>query len=307
MISESFSLDNRKIENYNRQGFLLLKNFFSNHFIASLKNKIKDHLASPSDKYQSGFSRIKFDLFNDEAAIKSLMESAKFRNIVGTLTKRIMLYTQGIGFELKKNESKGFPWHIGTQSFGYQRAEDFACTIWTPLAAINTRKQNGGMAYVPKNIVSGDFIYRDIDPAVFDMLKVATEKQDNILLEKFIHLRDGPLNDPAMKEILDYFAIEDDFELGDALLFDKNVIHRSIMLEDGPLASRTAFAMRFVCAESRYDMKRANDLEIPRNYFNYTSPTNLHLALQIDDGTPIKDSLLFKHDLKTRLLRQKAR
>ena len=221
----------------------------------------------------------------------------------GLLTNETLLYAQGLGFELKKNESKGFPWHIGTQSFGYQKADDFGCTIWTPLAPIQKAKQRGGMAYVPKNIVSGKFMYTHIDPAIFKKLDEKIKNKNDVTLDDFVYWRDGPLNDPAMNSILNYYAVEDDFKLGDALIFDKYVIHKSVMLNDGPLDSRAAFVMRFISNNSTYDKKRAEDLEIPRSHFDYSGPTRFHLDVCDQDGDLIRDSYLFESNLETILLK----
>jgi hypothetical protein len=302
LVSDSFEITEKQIEDFKRKGFLHLKNFYSKPFISYILKKTNDDIAEPVDKYQAGFSRVAFDLFNGDPTINSLLESKKFREIMKSLTEKKLIYTQGLGFELKKNDSKGFPWHIGTQSFGYQQADDFGCTIWTPLAPIKKESQRGGMAYVPKDIVSGAFMYTDVDPAISDKMQEKIDNKEDLTIDDFVHLRDGPLNDPAMKRILDHFGEEDNFELGDALIFDKHVIHRSVMLGEGEIASRSAFVMRFVCSDSKYDKKRAQDLEIPRKHFNYSGPTSFHLDVCKSDGDLIKNSHLFKDDLEVRVL-----
>lgn len=303
LISSCFYVSADEINKFRKEGFLHLKNIFSEPFVSYIYTRIEEDIAAPVDKYQSGFSRIKFDLFDGDPHIECLLNSEKFRKIMKDLTDRNLIYTQALGFELKKRESKGFPWHIGTQSFGYQRAEDYGCTIWTPLVPIKSNGQRGGMAYVPKNAVSGEFMYDYIDPAVFNATSDRIKNSDDISLEEFVHLRDGPLNDPAMKKILDYYAVEDDFEVGDALIFDKHVIHRSVVLEEGSIDSRKAFVMRFVGSESKYDKKRAHDLEIPRKHFNYAGPTSLHLDVCKNDGDLIAESPIFSDDIETRLLK----
>lgn len=302
LINKNFQITESDIKKFQQDGFLLLKGVFSQEFISTVKNKIDNDISAPSDKYQSGFSRIAFDLFEGDETIASLMTDTHFRKVMNQLSGKELLYTQGLGFELKKNDSKGFPWHIGTQSFGYQQAEDFGCTIWTPLVPINNNDQQGGMAYVPKSKVSGEFLYNDIDPVVFEMTQKKIETNSDLSLEEFVHLRDGPLNDAAMKKILDFFAVQDDYELGDALIFDKHVIHRSVFLKEGAIDARAAFVMRFVCSQSKYDKKRALNLEIPREHFKYKGPTRFHLDVCKEDGELIKSSILFKGDIETRTL-----
>ncbi|BDO04524.1 hypothetical protein [Klebsiella quasipneumoniae] len=175
-------------------------------------------------------------------------------------------------------KNKGFPWHIGTQSFGYHHHHDFGCTIWAPLATINPRGQRGGMAYVPKSAVNGEYLYSHIDPSVIASLTIASPAGEQPTTDAIVQWRDGPLNDPATKAILDHFGVEDEFEPGDALIFDKYVIHRSIMLGEGDIESRAAFVMRFFCKESTYLSERARALEIPRNFFKYAGPTKFLLV-----------------------------
>lgn len=293
MINKNFTVTKQDINNFERRGFLLLKNFFTKDMIEYLQKRTSEQISAPTDKYQSGFNRLAFDMFEGDEQIEKLLKDPIYRKTLISLTKRNLFFAQSIGFELKKNTSAGFPWHIGTQSFGYHRASDFGCTIWTPLAPIDTSKQRGGMAYAPKDIISGAFMYDNVDPAVFDCLEKRANAGQKVELSEFMELRDGPLNATAMKTLLDYFGVEDNFELGDALIFDKYVIHRSVMLEEGPLDVRAAFVMRFVCETSQYDRKRAHSLEIPRKYFGYSGPTKFHLEVCEKDGDLIKDSPLF--------------
>ncbi|MDC3132970.1 hypothetical protein OA501_02000 [Flavobacteriaceae bacterium] len=280
----------------------MLKGIFSNDFINYINNKIKKELQAPSDRYQAGFNRVRYDIFQNDKNVYSLLGDIKFKSVIKQLTNRKMLFTQALAFELKRSESKGFPWHIGTQSFGFQRAEDFGCTIWFPLVPVKVNGQRGGISCVPTDKVSGKFMYEFIDPSVFNFLEENISNNREIFIEEYMQLRDGPLNDSGMKKILDYYAVEDNFELGDALIFDKNVIHKSIKLEDGPISSRPALAMRFTDSLAQYDKRRAENLEIPRKHWNYAGPTSLHLQIADKDGTLMKDSPLFQENYNKRLI-----
>lgn len=293
MINKEFQLSDQDISNFKNQGFLLLKGFYSLDFIEYIKGTIGDYISEPTDKYQNGFSRLAFDMYDGDEKVIELLSDLNFRKFIKTLTKKDMIFAQALSFELEKLKNKGFPWHIGTQSFGYHHAKDFGCTIWAPLVLINPKGQRGGMAYVPKDIVNGEYLYSHIDPSVFRMLNEKIKQGKEVLVDDFVEWRDGPLNNSAQKAILDHFAIEDEFELGDALIFDKYVIHRSVMLEDGELSSRAAFVMRFFCDQSTYDKKRAEDLEIPRNYFKYSWPTKFHMLVGKQKGELLADSPLF--------------
>jgi len=303
-INKNFSIRSTDIDSFKSNGFLLLKGLFTQELISYFSGIINDELQEPTDKYQTGFNRVRYDIFDQDSNIYEVLADSTFKKVLSALCERDMIFTQALAFELKKSSSSGFPWHIGTQSFGFQRAEDFGCTIWIPLVPIDAKGQRGGMAYVPTNKVSGDFMYKCVDPSTFNLIQEKIDRNEDLYIEEYMQLRDGPLNDPAMKKMLDYYTVEDSFELGDALIFDKNVIHRSVKLLDGKLDSRPALAIRFTDAEARYDKKRAMDLEVPRKFWNYAGPTSIHLTVASEDGTLMKDSPLFKENLNQRLIKK---
>lgn len=282
-------------ESFDKHGFVKIENLFSKEFVIYLKEKVDKSIDAPVDKYQMGFNRIAFDLFVNDEVIIDLMRDDYFRHVMSTVTSKTLFFTQALAFELEKNKSKGFPWHIGTQSFGYQQALDFGCTIWMPLDEINTKNQRGGMAYVPENIISGDFMYERVDPSIAKYIFDRDADNDNPQLEDYLSLRDGVLNDKSMKKLLDYFCVEDDFKLGDVLLFNKNVIHRSIKLEEGELDRRGAFVMRFIEDSSSYDIDRALSLEFPRKLFDYSGCSTFHLDVCNNKGDSISKSKYFTH------------
>lgn len=78
--------------------------------------------------------------------------------------------------------------------------------------------------------------------------------------------------------------VEDDFEPGDVLLFNKMVVHRSTMLGEGSLPRRAAYVMRFVDVNSHYDLQRATNLEFPekqytKGIFPYKPFTRQHIQI----------------------------
>ncbi|PHM72353.1 hypothetical protein [Xenorhabdus sp. KJ12.1] len=303
MINPSFTLTYDDINSFRKTGFLHLKQFYSDNFIEYIYKTIGNLISTPTDKYQSGFNRLAFDMYDGDHQLIELLKDPHFHNIMKKLTGRTMFFAQALSFELHKLKDKGFPWHIGTQSFGYQKATDYGCTIWSPLVPIDPNNQRGGMAYVPKDKISGDFMYTHYDPSVFQVLQDKINNNELVTIDDFVHWRDGGLNDSAMKALLEHFAVEDAFQPCDALIFDKYVIHRSVMLEEGELDARAAFVMRFFDSESTYDHRRAQDLEIPRKYFGYSGPTLFHLAVAEKDGEKLINSSLFNNQVY-RLLSQ---
>ncbi|MGC4060822.1 MAG: hypothetical protein QM749_08220 [Aquabacterium sp.] len=295
LMQKQFKLTEQDIQKYNTTGFVLLKKFFSDELVDYLKKRMTAELEVPTDKYQKGFDRLGYDLCTGDANVYKLLADSNFRDVMNRLTNKRLFFTQGVGFGLKKNVSTGFSWHIESQSFGFHRTEDYATTIWVPLHPIDTKGQRGGMRYVPTNIISGEYMYSHVDPAVFRCMNERI-KDGEISFEEYVALRDGPLNSSGMNTLLEYFAVEDDYELGDVLIMDKYVIHRSVKLEEGPLAIRDAFSFRFICEKSRYDWTRAHDIEIPRDYFKYAGPTKFHLDICKEDGELIVESEFFDED-----------
>lgn len=300
-MNPNFTLTEKHIKDYQRQGFVLLKKVFSDEMIKYLHERVNEQMEAPTDRYQKGFDKLRYDLCNGDEKVFELIGNERFKNMMLDLTQQNLFFTQGVGFTLKREVSTGFTWHIESQSFGFNRAEDYATTLWAPLHPVDVKKQRGGMRYVPRDIISGEFMYEYIDPAVFKCMeeKIAS---GGISFEDYVALRDEPLNSPGIARLLEYYAVEDDFELGDALLFDKYVIHRSAPLEEGPLVTRDAFSLRFIADTSRYDYRRAHDIEIPRDYFNYSGPTKFHLDICKRDGERIIDSSFFDEDREKRFI-----
>lgn len=218
------------------------------------------------------------------------------------LTENSLFFTQGVGFELEKNKSTGFPWHVGTQSFGFQQLEDFGCTIWAPLCKINPKNQRGGMSYVPTNVLAGTFIYQHIN--MFPEFKKAKlEAGEKYTFDDFSSLKNNILNSKEMSELLDFYAVEDAFEIDDALIFDKHVLHRSLKLEEGELNSRLAYALRFSSTEATYDQNRVQSLDYPRHMFNYNVSSNFNETVCSTDGEIIINSVYFEGTREQRTIK----
>ena len=282
-----------------RDGFVPLRGLFTSDFVGYIRSKIVEQMARLSEA-QRGFSRIGYDLFRDDPVLGELLCETRFADALTRLTEHALFFTQAVGFELEKNKHHGFPWHIGTQSFGYQRAQDYGCSLWIPLDPIVAAQQGGGMSYVPEHFVSGQFMYDHVDPAIDHSLRVLGDR-GALGFEDFIELRHGVLNSPAMVTLFETLCRSDDFAPGDALLFNKRVIHCSNPLTEGPLPSRAAFVMRFVDIDARYDARRARGLEIPRELFGTAPQSDFHLEVCRNDGDRISDSPYFTDPRRNRL------
>lgn len=293
MINSNFRLSPSDIANFQEKGFLLLKSFFSPETIEQMIEMTTKQIEPPSNNYGSGFSKLKYDIGNDDQYLLSMMKEERFSRTINELCGKTVFFTQGLGFELEKNKSKGFPWHVGTQSFGFQRREDSGYTIWTPLCPIEPEGQRGGMAYVPKDLMSGEFVYQHIN-LLPDYIRTQIAEGKSYDFEDFSEIKNQLLNSLEMNALLNHHAIEDEFQLGDALIFDKFVMHRSVALGEGPLNARMAYALRFSSTSARYDSERVEALRYPRETFNYNVGSQFNDLVCANNGELVYDSAYFE-------------
>lgn len=292
LINPSFKITQNDVEQFRTHGFLKLRGVFTPKMVEHMRLLSSKEVEPPSDNYGTGFSKLKYDIGNDDPVVLSVMSDPRLVEAMTALTDRSLFYTQGLGFELEQDKSTGFPWHVGTQSFGFQRREDPGYTIWTPLCPIDPQGQRGGMAYISTAALSGSFVYQHIN-LVTDRIKSRIEAGEKLTYEDFGALKNSLLNSPEMDEVLTHVSTEDAFEPGDALLFDKYVMHRSIPLGRGPIPSRLAYALRFSATDAVYDKHRVEALAYPRRQFNYDVGSPFNDVVAEADGDSIYGSPYF--------------
>lgn len=286
-FDSGFALSAGQKARFQRDGFVKLEGFLSGRVVDTLLDRVEVEMGRgvPRNfKSDELFTRAKYDFETDKTDVYALMERPYFRRALTELVERDLFLTFEICFELEKEVDEGFPWHVGTQSFGYQVVDEFGCTLWVPLHPVDSDGQGGGLACVPMNVLSGEFIYHQFEPAVVSTLEAKERAGVRTSVGDYFGLRKGLINSPAMLEVLEAHRIEDDFERGDALLFNKMVLHRSVMLGDGTLPRRAAYVMRFVDASSHYDLKRARALDFPvekygKGFFAYKPFTRQHIEI----------------------------
>ena len=289
-LDSGFQLSEAQIKKFQTDGYVKLPKFLSADTVDMLLRRTDAEMSKSLDSFTSQFNRLKYDFESDKADIYELIQAETFQQVMSALTNRNLFMTFELCFELKSGVSKGFPWHVGVQSFGYQRAEEFGCTIWAPLHPIRTDGQRGGMAYVPDRLMSGRFVYDQIESAIISTLEEQHRRGEETSLNKYLMMRAGILNSPAMRQILETHCEEDEFDPGDVLVFNKYVIHRSVKLEEGELDRRAAFVMRFVEQGSRYDRRRAEELEYPTIRYGQQPFTRAHIEIDLPDGGVLSDS-----------------
>ena len=285
-FDNEFRISPEQKTRFRRDGFVKLEGFLNVPAVETLLERVETEMRGDTVdtlKVDSHFNRAKYDFDSDKADIFELLERPYFRGALTELAERDIFLTFELCFEIEKNVNKGFPWHVGVQSFGYQHAEEFGCTLWAPLHPVDAGGQRGGMAYVPQHVASGELVYQ-VEPAIVSTLRAKEKAGIRTSVADYFAMRAGILNSPTMVEILENHQVEDDFRPGDALLFNKMVVHRSIMLGEGDLPRRAAYVMRFVDAGSHYDLERARNLEFPvdqygAGFFGYKPITRQHIEI----------------------------
>ena len=271
---------------FQRDGFVKLEGFLNGAVVDMLLDRTEREMRGNTRNTTTGsaFSRVQYDFASDKNDVYEMMARPYFRQALTELVERDLFLTFEVCFEIEQLVNEGFGWHVGVQSFGFQFSEEFGCTLWAPLQPVDPEGQRGGMAYVPQNVISGAFMYDQLEPAVVSTLRAKERAGVRTSFKEYNDLRSELLNTPSMTTILETHQVEDDFQPGDVLVFNKWVVHRSITLEEGELPRRAAYVMRLVDADSRYDLQRAQNLELPtelysRGLFPYKPVTRQHIEI----------------------------
>ncbi|MYD72182.1 MAG: hypothetical protein F4W89_15785 [Acidobacteria bacterium] len=262
-FDHGFRITPAQKKQFERDGFVKLPGFLNANVVEMLLHRVDAEMGRDAEKTtaHSLLKRVTYDHKGDKGDIFELLERPYFRRALTDLVERDLFFTFEL-FEVEKNVSPGQPWQVGVQSFGYQFAREFGCNIWAPLHPVNANGQRGGVACVPRPVISGEWVF-EMEAAVVSTLKAREEAGVKTSLADYFELRHGILNSPVMLEIMENHQVEDDFEPGDVLVFHKMVVHKSIRLEEGELSRRAAHVLRFIDAGSHYDLQRAQDLDYP--------------------------------------------
>jgi len=256
----------------------------TNQAISSLKKTTyTSEASSPSSSFSGNFSRLSYDLENNIDQEKDIFKSKELNTILSQLTKRELKFTQAVGFELKPKNT-GFDWHVGLVSFNYIMPEDFACSLWIPLDEIDTNKQHGGMAYVSRKTYSAENYF-----SLVYQLRKQENLSDLLTPEEF---RNSQYASKLECLILEKNKVEDDFQVGDVLLFDEFVWHRSCVFKEGLMSSRMAYVMRFVDSQARYSKTFLEGTA--RSYQQFNKPMKTFFGYKysdLQDGEMISNHL----------------
>lgn len=303
MINSEFSLRDSDIDDFARRGFVKLEGLLSRDFVSGLDQKLDRHMESARslDWYGSLFNRTQFDFANDDDDVLALLQEPIFSDAMTRVTQRSLLYTQSVGWELKREQDPGLSWHVDTISFAFQPLDDFGCSIWIPTVGIDPERQGGGVSCVSRELFSGRCMFQYQQLLSLHAAR-RTEDSAPISPEEFARLEYRLIDSPEVNSMLDEHSETERFEVGDVLIFDKYVLHRSCPLTAGPIETRGAFSMRFMDADSRYDLRRARSLQPFQEELHYDHQTAYSLNICSEHGELLVNSPLFEGTRERRVL-----
>lgn len=278
---------------FQKEGFVKISQLFNKEAIAFFRSRVEAEI--DQSHFGDLVSRMKYELKAEKEVVYQIIQTETFRKALTRITGRDLFFAFDLAVELEKNTSKGFPWHVGTQTFAIQRLEDFGCTLWIPLANISVKGQGGGVACVPKSIISGEFIYEKLEPAIVPTLQKKESQGIKTTIEDYYFLRHEILNAGSILEILETHKVEEDFQVGDALLFDKMVVHRSVPLREGPLEKRAAFALRLMNPDAQFNKKQAINIDYPARKYGADLYSKTHKLIQLEHDEPFINSAYFDY------------
>ena len=272
---------------FEEHGFIKLNNLFSREAIDRLRQLTlnSNYMKRPPESYSGEVSRLGYDLEGE--ILYEICSSTSFKGTLQRLTEHQLTCMQGIAFEIKTGQ-QGFNWHHDLYSFCYIRPEDLGYTLWIPLDPIHIGSQHGGLAYTSQTFFSAreyfNLMYQLVQHQSFSRI-CQSENLKSINFQYASKLEEL---------VLEEYKIEDNFEIGDAVLLDKLTWHRSCPLKRGDLSSRTAYVMRFIDSQSRYSKVFLEGTYSLLEFTGNDLQTNFgyQLASLLKDGDLIPEDLM---------------
>ena len=270
MLNQDYEIDR---DTFHRKGFAKAAGLVKLETIEHLRKLCE---TTNNDSSFVAFKKNKYSVGIDDPNVQPLLVEPVLAELITGLMGKSMIFTDGIVFELDSSNS-GFDWHIGITSFKYIYPGNDAVSIWIPLDPVDTSAQDGGMSFVSKEVFNGREFYKlqhcataslaegryTLDRGYTSMAGV--NRYSGIEADCIESLRSAAqqLSPETYSESLYFSAFARnlleresetfDFDLGDAVLFTKDVFHRSNNLRPGPMRSRRAFVLRFIDVDSAYD------------------------------------------------------
>ncbi|ACR29041.1 hypothetical protein [Burkholderia glumae] len=249
-----FDLTEEHVNQMRTEGALVLRQLFTPTALSALDEAASNLTVPPDQERRRRFRRLAYGDGAPAAIVQTLCQTSNFSSLLGRLIGKEQVITNLVSFELAPGMN-GEPWHFGRRSFCFIGPEVPAYTLWIPLTNIREREEGGGLAWVPENVFSA---YSRVQQWSF-LFRMLGEGEPDLALARALAKQFGTDGDPWVGPfdllVLEARKLEQDFAPGDALIFSRNVWHRTSPLLSPTLANRKAVVMRFVDGRAKLDKK----------------------------------------------------
>ncbi len=291
----SISISENDIKSFRTEGAIILRDLITSEAIEKIR-KTFEEIALPSPLgFTARYTRMCYNLEDYTSVFDSITSSDIFGDIMKQLTGNKLILAQALGLETEPNPEVAVKWHYDQTSYGYVSTNVPVFGLWLPLVNISKSLQRGGIVWVPKNIMSAKnklSQWEDYYLSLYD-LKIEGGDKYQALNKEFNYTKTYGLDwlsDDDFK-ILDANAIEPDLNIGDAVLMDRNVYHKTAPHLDGLINKRLVCVMRFVDGNARLNRKLFEGLNIHARIENRVLPIIfISKLIDIADGEKIASS-----------------
>jgi hypothetical protein len=281
----SFDLTDGHVDQMQREGVIFLEQFFTPKALRMLEAAASTLTVPPDEERRRSFKRLAYGDGPPSQIVRDLCQSDTFVQSLSRLIGPHQVVTNLLSFELTPDK-KGEEWHFGRRSFCFIGPDVPAYTLWIPLTPVKERAQGGGLVWVPQSVWSAHGRIQQWT-LFYQML---AEGKNNITFARAQRKQFGvdgdPWAGPFDLALLEANKIEQDFNPGDALLFSRNVWHRTSQLRSPTLPGRHAIVIRFADGRAFLDKK------IVAGFASVLRPvvdTFTSALLEADDTKPISE------------------
>ncbi len=231
------SVTPEQVAEFEREGALVLRGLLTQRAVRALTERATIGLTRRGKLIDSHH-----DVDLTCSAVEGLSSSPRFADLARQLCGTQPVFTHGAAF-VQAPGDPGVRWHFDVYSFNFLRPADGAWSLWIPLTSIRPDRRWGGVEYVPRSASSAAVHYETMK----ELCDGDLSRREAILhpYERF-----GGAGHIAS---LERAAIAPRMDPGDALLFGKDIWHRSVRSSAHAPGSRVSCVLRFIDPLARMD------------------------------------------------------
>ncbi len=254
-LINSVPITPKDVATFEQEGAIVLRNLINPEVIDSIRQTF-EKIAIPSPLgFTARYVRMSYNLEDHTDIFNRITASENFGKIIQQLTGKQLILSQALGLESEPNPEVAVKWHYDQTSYGFVDVDVPCLGLWFPLVKISSSGQRGGVSWVPKNVMSAQEKLRRWQDYYYRLYDLKLEGGDGYqgLNEDFNYSTTHGLDWLSEEdfEVLNSHEVEPNFEIGDAVLMDRNIYHRTTPYLDGPMTKRLVCVMRFVGADAR--------------------------------------------------------